>query len=88
MDMDPETQHEGLEHLANIEHELEAIKQSAPSSKQAFFHGILQGAGALVGGVAGLIVLGWLLALFGIIPGLATIAHYLQDAVSQAHSRY
>lgn len=87
--MNEETQQEGLEHLAKIEQDLEAIKQSAPSSRQAFFHGILQGAGALVGGIFALTVLGWVLSLFGVIPGLSWMAHYLQNVVTQAHaSRY
>lgn len=87
--MDEETQQEGLEHLARIEEELEAIKRSAPSSRQAFLHGLLQGAGALIGGIFALTVLGWVLSLFGVIPGLDYIAHYLQNIVTQAHaSRY
>jgi hypothetical protein len=84
--MDEVTQREGLEHLANIEQELEAIKERTPTPHRAFVYGLLQGAGALVGGVVALILLGWVLALFGIIPGLATISHYLQNAVTQAHS--
>jgi hypothetical protein len=84
--MDEQIQQEGLEHLANIEKELDAIKQAAPSSKKAFLYGLLQGAGALIGGVFALAVLGWALSLFGVIPGLASIAHYLQNAVDQMHS--
>lgn len=87
--MDEETQQEGLEHLANIERELETIKERTPSARKAFTYGLLQGAGALVGGVFALALLGWALALFGVIPGLSAIAHYLQNVVTQAHdTRY
>jgi hypothetical protein len=78
---------EGLEHLARIEDELEAIKDRTPTPKRAFINGILQGAGALVGGIAGLIILGWALSVFGLIPGLGYITSQLQDATSHFRDR-
>lgn len=78
---------EGLEHLTRIENELEAIKERTPSPRSAFVNGILQGAGALVGGIAALIILGWALSVFGLIPGLGSITATLQDATSHFRGR-
>ncbi len=81
--MDENLEQKGLEHLEHIEEELEEIKERTPSHFDSFVRGTLQGAGAIVGGIAAVIVLGWLLYLFGFIPGLSTIGHYIQDAMSQ-----
>jgi hypothetical protein len=80
--MTDDIEREGLAHLSKIEDELEAIKDRTPSPRQAFLNGILQGAGALVGGIAGLVILGWALSFFGLIPGLGYITTQLQDATS------
>jgi hypothetical protein len=78
---------EAIEHLKNIEEDLEEIKNQnrIPNRRLSFVHGIWYGAGALVGGVLGLALLGWILSLFGVIPGFADIAHYLQGIVNQFH---
>ena len=74
---------EGLERLEHIEENLEEIKNQASTSRWiAFRNGIWQGAGALVGGVLAVIFLGWVLSLFGLIPGLGTIVHLVQEAMS------
>ena len=70
---------EGLQHLENIEKELEEIKNRTPNSARAFLNGMLQGSGAVIGSIATVILLGWFLTFFGVIPGLGDIAHYLQN---------
>jgi hypothetical protein len=74
---------QGIEHLERIEEELEEIKERTPSHFGAFVRGALGGAGAIVGGVAAVIVLGWVLYLLGYIPVLNVVAHNIQDAMSQ-----
>ena len=79
--MDDKSAAEGLKHLEHIERELEVLKARG-GARRTFFLGILQGAGALLGGIIALSLLGWILSLFGVIPGLQTISAYLQEAVS------
>jgi hypothetical protein len=74
---------EGLERLENIEGDLEEIKNRTPNQWISFRNGILQGAGAVVGGIIAVLILGWILSIFGLIPGLNVIAHNIQDAMSE-----
>ena len=83
--METHVEEEGLQHLERIEQELEEIKKRTPTQKSSFVSGLWQGAGAFIGGVLALALLGWVLSLFGVIPGFAAIAHYLQDAVAAFH---
>ena len=72
---------EGMKHLEKIEHELEEIKERTPTPSRSFTNGLLQGAGALIGGILALTLLGWLLSLFGVIPGFVDISHYIQNSI-------
>lgn len=78
------TADQGLEQLARIEHDLEEIRDRTPRRPRAFVYGVLYGAGAVVGGVVGIALLGWALSFFGVIPGLSDMAHYLQSIVDRA----
>jgi hypothetical protein len=78
--MEADIEREGLARLANIEEDLEEIKERTPTPRRAFTNGLFQGAGALVGGVVAIVLLGWVLSLFGLIPGFAYIVNALQDA--------
>jgi predicted lipid-binding transport protein (Tim44 family) len=80
--MNEHIEEEGLKHLEHIEQELEEIKDRTPAPGRAFAYGLWQGAGALLGGILALALLGWALSFFGIIPGFATIAKYFQDIVN------
>jgi len=73
----------GLAHLAQIEEELSEIKERTPTPRRAFLFGILQGGGAVVGGILAVILIGWTLSIFGIIPGFGFITEYLQNAVAK-----
>lgn len=75
--MDKKIEEKGLEHIKKIEHELGEIKSRTPGPKTAFTNGILQGMGAVVGSIAAVALLGWLLSIFGVIPGLDKLAEYL-----------
>lgn len=83
--MDKLVKEEGLKHLEQIEQDLEEIKDRTLTRRQTFIHGIWQGAGALLGGVLALTLLGWVLSLFGVIPGLGDIADYLKNIVDKFH---
>ncbi len=91
MDTQPETQEDtiqtGLQHLENIEHELGEIKERTASSKRSLFNGVLQGVGAIVGGVIAIVAIGGLLSLIGIIPGFGDIAAYLHSIVDNFNPR-
>ena len=78
----------GLEHLEKIEEELEQIKERTNDPKRSLFNGILSGMGAIVGSIAALILLGWLLWLVGILPGLGSLAAYLHGIVDRFNTRY
>jgi hypothetical protein len=74
-----------LKHLANIENELEEIKRRTPTRMRAFVNGMLSGGGAIVGGIIAVILIGWVLAFFGFLPGFSYIAAYIKDALAQMH---
>lgn len=78
----------GLDHLAKIEVELEEIKERTADPKRSLFNGMLSGAGAVLGSIAALIILGWLLSLLGIFPGLSSLSAYLHGIVDHFNSRY
>jgi len=82
--MEADIEREGLRHLAAIEQELEEIKERTPSPRQAFWNGMLQGGGAIVGGILAVVALGIILSYLGVIPGLGHIAPYLQNALDRA----
>lgn len=77
----------GLKHLKRIEQELEEIKDRTANPRRAFIYGIAYGAGAFVGGILAVALIGWLLNIFGIIPGLSVIGEYLQSLVDQIPGR-
>lgn len=74
---------EALEHLENIEEDLDEIKRRTPTRWRSFVYGVLHGAGALIGSVLALALLGWLLTLIGVLPGLDKLAPYIQKMVDR-----
>jgi MFS family permease len=81
--MKKQVEDEGLEVLEKIEAEVRQIEKHTPSPKRAFYMGIMQGMGVVVGSLLAVILLGWLLHIFGLIPGLKDVTEYLQDASSR-----
>lgn len=78
---------EGLGHLERIEEELEEIKDRTANSKRAFINGIWQGAGAIVGSIGAILLLGWALGILGLIPGVGEMANSLRGMVDGIRSR-
>ncbi len=48
-----------------------------------FLHGILYGAGWIVGSLIAILLIGWGLSVLGVIPGLSSIATDFQTAFTQ-----
>lgn len=69
---------EDIEQLHEIKTDLQDLKQLTGSNKAWFLRGMLQGAGAIIGSIAMLIFLGWLLSILGVIPGAAELSVYIQ----------
>lgn len=78
---------QGLKQLKRIENELEEIKDRTGNPKRTFINGIIYGAGAFVGGILAIILLGWVLAIAGLIPGFGDLAHKVGDTVNAARGR-
>lgn len=76
--MDKKTEEEGLETLKDIEEELNELKERTATPTRAFILGIMQGMGAVIGSIAAVVLLGWTLSVFGLIPGLSDVAEYLR----------
>jgi hypothetical protein len=74
--MDQDVQKE-LKHVENILGEIRE-NTSAPWWK-AVLHGSLYGAGWVIGTVGTFAALGWLLSIFGVIPGIDKISAFLQE---------
>jgi hypothetical protein len=74
--IDPE-----IRELKQIKRELEEIKDRTANPKRMFVNGILYGAGAFLGGIIAVALVGWVLSILGIIPGLAVIVEYLQSII-------
>ena len=78
---------EGLKHLEHIEAELSEIKDRTANPRRSFIMGILQGAGVVIGSLVALVLIGWLLYIFGFLTGLGGIAAYLQNVLNQYRGR-
>lgn len=85
--MNDKIEEQSLEHLANIEEEIGELTDKIPGPKNAFFNGILQGMGVVLGSLLGVALLGWILSFFGVIPGLEDFADYVEDLVDNNNGR-
>jgi hypothetical protein len=76
-----------LRQLREIKKELSEIKERSSDIKRTFLHGVLYGAGALVGGILAVALIGWVLNILGIIPGFGELADYGRSLMEQLPSR-
>jgi hypothetical protein len=74
---------DGLKHLQKIEDELGEIRDNTGRWGGWFFRGVMQGAGIIVGTIAGVVLFGWLLSILGFIPGFGDIAEYLRSVADR-----
>ncbi len=71
----------------DIKSDLEDIKTLTGDSGTWFWRGIMQGAGAIIGSILMLILLGWVLSIVGIIPGFGELADYIRSYLDRV-TRY
>jgi uncharacterized membrane protein HdeD (DUF308 family) len=70
------------EQLQRVEGTLREIRDNTANSWWLFLvSGALRGIGFTVGTVIAVALVGWLLSIFGIIPGLSELSHYLRPAL-------
>ncbi len=86
--MEPDVMEEGLERLETIQEELEEIRDRTANPRRSFVNGMLQGAGALVGGMLAIILFGWILSIMGFIPGLSDLASYLNSVAENFNRKH
>lgn len=67
----------------DIKADLQDLKGLTGDSRAWFWRGIMQGAGAILGSIIMLILLGWLLSVIGVIPGFGEIAEYVGGYLEQ-----
>lgn len=58
-------------HLAHIENEVTEMRKKTLSTWRIFWHGIVYGAGYVVGAAIIIVVIGWILNIVGVIPALS-----------------
>lgn len=68
--------------LQDIEHELKEIKGRMMGPKRALINGVMQGMGAVIGSIAAVAFIGWLLYIFGFIPVFDELAEYIKGLMS------
>jgi hypothetical protein len=71
-----------IQELKKITEELKAVNANTGSSWTAFWRGMLSGGGAIVGSIVTIILIGIILSVMGIIPGLKTIAADINAAIA------
>ena len=68
--------------LVQIKKELGEIRDRN-SVPRYFLYGLLQGVGWIIGTLAAVALLGWLLSISGIVPGLGRVTAYLSDVLTR-----
>lgn len=82
-ELDNDAAREGIKHLQKIEDELGEIRENTSRWHGWFLRGVLQGAGIIVGTIAGVVLFGWILSILGFIPGLGDMAEYLRSVADR-----
>jgi hypothetical protein len=68
----------------NVEDLLGEIRENTSNPWwRMLLNGALYGAGAVIGTVLTIVLLGWLLSVFGVIPGFGELAAQLQSALNE-----
>ena len=84
---DQEIEQESLEHLENIAQGLKEIKNRTGGRWNSLRNGLWQGMGAIIGSIAAIMLVGFLLNLFGFFPGLKDVGEYVQKSVDSIPHR-
>lgn len=78
----PPTEEREIQELKKITEELHAVNVNTGSSWVAFWRGVLQGGGAVVGSILAIILIGIVLSILGFIPGVRDISAYVASVVA------
>ena len=81
--IDPELK----EHLEKIEDEIIHMRKKSTSIWNALWIGIVYGAGYIVGVVLLIVIVGWILNIFGFIPAINRLAEELSAALATYSGR-
>ncbi len=76
-----------LKELREISDDMGVLRKQT-TLRASFVRGLVQGAGAVIGGIVALAVLGWVLGLLGVIPGFDSFETYLSSVVGNFGHRY
>ena len=68
--------------LGQIKEELGEIRDRS-GGWRPFFYGILQGVGWTIGTLAAVALIGWILSISGLVPGLGHIAQNLENILNR-----
>ena len=80
--MDPQTQKE----IRKVETLLGEIKENTESRPaKSFINGILYGGGVVLGTIVAVALVGWLLSVLGVIPGIDILAHKFSDILQNRY---
>jgi hypothetical protein len=81
--IDPELKN----HLATIESEVIRIRKQSTSAWRALWHGVIYGAGYVMGAAIIVIIIGWVLNIVGIIPALSQQVTEFRSALQNVNGR-
>ena len=80
--MDQQTQEEAKKVEALLD-EIKSNTQARPS--KSFYNGMLQGAGIVLGTIVAVVLVGWLLSILGVIPGVSELAQTFGEILDKRY---
>jgi len=80
--MDQETQKEARKVEALLD-EIKSNTQARPG--KSFYNGILQGAGIVLGTIVGVVLVGWVLSILGVIPGVSELTQRFAEILQKRY---
>ncbi|MBP7770582.1 MAG: hypothetical protein KA066_01570 [Candidatus Pacebacteria bacterium] len=80
--MDPQAQEEAKKVEALLD-EIKSNTQARPG--KSFYNGMLQGAGIVLGTIVAVVLVGWLLSILGVIPGVDVLAQRFAEILDRRY---
>ena len=81
--IDPELKN----YLATIESEVVRIRKQSTGAWRALWHGVIYGAGYIIGAAIIVVIIGWILNIVGIIPALSQQVGEFRTALQNVGGR-
>ncbi len=82
MAIDPQVQEEAKK-VETLLSEIKTNTQNKPA--KSFVNGMLYGAGIVLGTIVGVVLVGWLLSILGVIPGVDVLAQRVSDILQKRY---